>query len=454
MNSESPLMTIVLAAYFAGLWTLLLLIVWWPVSWQLKRSPQFGNIGLCSLITAFLLGELAGILTPVNRLVDNPLAAINNSLMLGAWLGAFLGATWSMMDGSKRLKHLGWQGFGRHLLQQLIAPPEQRNTSQLPASARLNFSGQDCRQRSFARQILNGANFQNANLEGVDFSHARLIGANFQGAIATNANFNHCHIAGATFSGATLKNAIFSHTIGFVPGWRYSDTLLRHWTRTTPDWVWILLGYGFASLTFLWLFTPRARLMLLGLLLACVAILLILVTLGFWLLTRWVTLSGIAVVALMMNTSYLLSAHPTKSGLPIAVEVVVVLVAGAIALLALIQKRWPTFGCGFGMLCGSSAVALFPMLFRDQLPLPLLYSGIFSAWGLAIGHLAGIYFERGICHFQQANLTGASFSHARLSFANFRDATLTQAKFSHAKTQGASFTASTQTQPPASAPRQ
>ncbi|MBE9100371.1 pentapeptide repeat-containing protein [Vacuolonema iberomarrocanum] len=444
MDSESPLMTIVLAAYFAGLWTLLLLGVWWPVSWKLKRSPQFGHVGLSSLIAAFLLGELTGILTPVNRLADNPFAAINNSLMLGAWLGAFLGATWSVMDGSKQLRRLGWQGFGRNLLQQLIAPPQQRESPQPIGSARLNFSGQDCRRRSFSRQVLNGANFQNANLEGVDFSHARLIGANFQGAIAPNANFNHCHIAGTTFNGATLENAIFSYAIGFVPGWRYSDTLLRRWTRTAPAWVWILLGYGFASLTFLWLFTPRARLMLLGLLLACVAMLFILVTLGFWLLTQWATLSGIAVVALMVNTSYLLSVHPTKSSLPVAVEVVVVLAAGAIALLALAQKRWLTFGCGFGMLCGSSAVALFPMVFRDQIPLPLLYSGIFSAWGLAIGHLAGIYFERGICHFRQANLTGASFSHARLSFANFRDATVTQAKFSHATTQGANFTASNQ----------
>lgn len=444
MDSESPLITIVLAAYFAGLWTLLLLGVWWPVSWRLKRSPQFGHVGLCSLIAAFLLGELAGILTPVNRLVDNPLAATNNSLMLGAWLGAFLGATWSVMDGSKQLKRLGWQGFGRNLLQQLIAAPEQRESPRPTVSARLNFSGQDCRQRSFSRQVLNSANFQNANLEGVDFSHARLIGANFQGAIASGANFNHCHIAGATFNGATLENTIFSHAIGFVPGWRYSDTLLYRWTRTTPVWVWILLGYGFASLTLLWLFTPRAQLMLLGLLLACVAILFTLVTLGFWLLTQWVTLSSIAVVALMVNTSYLLSVHPTKSNLPIAVEVVAVLAAGAITLLALAQKRWPTFGCGFGMLCGSSAVALFPMVFRDQIPLPLLYSGIFSAWGLAIGHLAGIYFERGICHFQQANLTGASFSHARLSFANFRDATVAQAKFSHATTQGANFTASNQ----------
>ena len=144
------------------------------------------------------------------------------------------------------------------------------------------------------------------------------------------------------------------------------------------------------------------------------------------------------------NTSYLLSVHPAKHDLAVKVEVTMALAGGALVLLALRQKRWPTFGCGLGMLGGSSAIAFVPLIFRDQIPLPLLYSGIFSAWGLAIGHIAGSYFEQGICHFQEANLTGASFNHARLSWANFREASLTQTKFSHAITRGANFSASNQ----------
>ncbi|MBE7384281.1 MAG: pentapeptide repeat-containing protein [Leptolyngbya sp. SIO1E4] len=444
MDGESPLTTIALAAYFAGLWTLLLLGVWWPVSWRLRRSPQFGDVGLSSLVAAFLLGELTGILTPVNRLADNPLAATNNSLMLGAWLGAFLGATWLVMDGSKRLQQLGWLKFSHYLWQQLIAPPPPRASPHPTGSARLNFSGQDCRQRSFARQVLNGANFQNANLDGVDFSQAQLIGANFQGATAANANFHRCQIAGAIFDRALLKNASFSYAIGFIPGWRYGASLRHRWTRLIPAWVWLLLSYGVASITFLWLSASRAQLLLLELLLTCVAIVAVLVAASFWLLTQWSALSGIAVVALMINTSYLLSVHPAKHDLAVKVEVTMALAGGAIALLALMQKRWPTFGCGLGMLCGSSAIAFVPLIFRDQIPLPLLHSGIFSAWGLAIGHIAGSYFEQGICHFQEANLTGASFNHARLSWANFREASLAQTKFSHAITRGANFSASNQ----------
>lgn len=448
MDGDSPLTTIALAAYFAGLWTLLLLGVWWPVSWRLQRAPRFGDVGLSSLGAAFLLGELAGILTPVNHLADNPLAATNNSLMLGAWLGAFLGATWLVMAGPKQLRQLGWQGLGRYLWQQLTAPPPPSASSRASlrptGSTQLDFSGQDCRQRSFSRKKLNGANFQHANLDGVDFSHAQLIGANFQGAIAGNANFHRCQIAGATFDKAMLNNASFSYAIGFIPGWRYQAPLLNRWQRLIPAWVWLLTGYGAASITFLWLSAFRAQLLLLGLLLTCITILAVSVALGFLLLTQGMALKGIAVAALMVNTSYLLSVHPAKNALAVRVEVMMALAGGALALLALVQKRWPTLGCGLGMLCGGSAVALIPLIFRDQIPFPLLYSGIFAAWGVAIGHIAGSYFEQGICHFQQANLTGASFSHAHLSFANFREATLTQTKFRQAITQSANFSASSQ----------
>jgi hypothetical protein len=442
MDGESPLTTIALAAYFASLWTLLLLGVWWPVSWRLGRSPQFGNVGLSSLAAAFLLGELMGILTPVNRWADNPLVATSNSLMLGAWLGAFLGATWWVMKGSQRLQQLGWLRFSHGLWQQLIAPPPPRASPHPTASARLNFSGQDCRQRSFARQVLNGANFQKANLDGVDFSQAQLEGANFRGVIAANANFHRCQIAGAIFDRALLKNASFSYAIGFIPGWRYGASLRHRWTRLIPAWVWLLLAYGVASITFLWLSAARAQLLLLGLLLTCIAMVAVLLAASFWLLTQWSALSGIVVAALVMNTSYLLSVHPARQELAVKVEVMMALAGGAIALLALMQKRWPTFGCGLGMLCGMSAIAFVPLIFRDQIPPPLLYSGIFSTWGLAIGHIAGSHFEQGICHFQAANLTGASFNHAHLPLANFREASLTQTKFSHAITRGANFSAS------------
>jgi Pentapeptide repeats (8 copies) len=43
-----------------------------------------------------------------------------------------------------------------------------------------NFSNHDLRNRSFKGQKLSGANFQNSDLRGCDFSHAQLIGANLQ----------------------------------------------------------------------------------------------------------------------------------------------------------------------------------------------------------------------------------------------------------------------------------
>ncbi len=47
----------------------------------------------------------------------------------------------------------------------------------------IDFSGQDCRDRSFRGQHLNQANFQGADLRGCDFTSAQLVGANFEGAI-------------------------------------------------------------------------------------------------------------------------------------------------------------------------------------------------------------------------------------------------------------------------------
>jgi uncharacterized protein YjbI with pentapeptide repeats len=77
-----------------------------------------------------------------------------------------------------------------------------------------------------------------------------------------------------------------------------------------------------------------------------------------------------------------------------------------------------------------------PYIFRDQLPFPLLYSGIFTIWGVAIGHLVGHYCELGTCTFQRAILDRATFIRADIRFARFHHSTLANTTFSHAKTQG------------------
>jgi len=434
--SESPLATILFAAYIAALWTVLLLIVWWGVSAWLKQSPQFGNLGLHSLILAFLLGELAGILTPASPWADNPEAPIYNSIFLGSWLGAFLGALWVITSGYSRLQKLGWLELWRSLLSQLMFPTPQSRISRCTPPSRLDFKHQSLQGHSFRRQVLNGANFEGANLERADFSNARLIGANFRGAIAPQANFTGARLAGATFDEAQLTQAAFDRVHGFRPFWRCLPIQVQPYRELAEPWCWLLLWYGLVSLTALVLLTQRATAIVVGLMLICILLLLSLLLLVMAILTGSVVGGGVAVLVLMVNASYLLSTHPVKTSLPLRVEIGLVIIAGAIALLGLVQKRWTVFATGLGMLCASSAVALMPFIFRDQLPFPLLYSGIFSIWGLAIGHLVGRGFERGVCSFCQAQLNGATFVRADIRFAQFHGAIVQASQFTQARTKG------------------
>ena len=433
--AESPLATILFAAYIAALWTLLLLVVGWGVSTLLKHPPQFGNLGLHSLVMAFLLGELAGILTPASRWADNPDAPIHNSIMLASWLGAFLGALWVVTNCASQLRKLGWIRFGRSLFSSLLHAPIS-HAPPFRTHPRLDFSQQTLQNRSFRHQDLNGANFEGATLDGADFSEAKLIGANFRGAIAPHANFTGAHLAGANFDQAQLNHTTFDRIRGFCPLWSYRPHRFRHWLTLAAPWGWLLFSYGIISLGALGATTGRATWMLIGLMVVCTLLLIGLILLIISILTWTVNGSAIAIIALVINASYLLSSHPTKASLPIHVEITATVLAGIIALLGISQKRWNFSACGLGMLCGSSAVALMPYLFRDQLPFPLLYSGIFTIWGVAIGHVIGRYFAWGTCSFQQTQLDGATFIRADIRFAQFHHSNLTSTEFNQATTQG------------------
>jgi uncharacterized protein YjbI with pentapeptide repeats len=439
--AESPLATILFAAYIAALWTLLLLVVWWGVSALLKHPPQFGNLGLHSLVMAFLLGELAGILTPASRWADNPDAPIHNSIMLASWLGAFLGALWVLTNCASQLRKLGWIRFGRLLFSYLLHAPIS-DAPPFRTHPRLDFSQQTLQNRSFRHQNLNGANFEGANLDGADFTEAKLIGANFRGVIAPCANFTGTHLAGANFEGAQLNHAIFDRIRGFSSIWNDSPIQrlglqcdrLHHWLTLAEPWGWLLFSYGFVSLGALAVMGQAAQIT--SLMAICALLLWGLIVLGISILTWTVSGSNVAILFLMINASYLLGNHPTKTSLPIRVEITAVVVAGAIALLGIAQKRWNLFFGGLGILCGSSAVAVIPYIFPDQLPFPLIYSGIFTMWGMAIGHILGRYFLWGTCSFQHTQLDGATFIRADIRFARFHHSDLTKTEFNHAKTQG------------------
>ena len=439
--AESPFATILFAAYIAALWTLLLLLMWWGVSTLLRQPPQFGILGLHSLVLAFLLGELAGILTPASPWADNPTAPIHNTIMLSSWLGAFLGALWVMTHCSSRVRKLGWVGLGRSLVVHLFHAPVPK-TSSFETSPRTDFRQNNLQNRSFRRQDLRGANFEGANLDGADFSEAKLMGANFRSAIAPRANFTGAHLAGVIFDEAQLSHAVFDRIRGFSSIWNDSPIQrlglqrdrLHHWLTLAEPWGWLLLSYGFVSLGALAVMGQSAQVT--SLMAICALLLLGLTVLGIIILTWTVSGSNVAILFLMINASYLLGNHPTKTSLPIRVEITAAVVAGAIALLGIAQKRWNLFSGGLGMLCGSSAVALMPYIFRDQLPFPLIYSGMFTIWGVAIGHMIGRYFIWGTCSFQHTQLDGTTFIRADIRFARFHHSDLTKPKFNHAKTQG------------------
>jgi uncharacterized protein YjbI with pentapeptide repeats len=57
---------------------------------------------------------------------------------------------------------------------------------------------------------LNGADFQQAKLSGVDLSGTDLTGANLAGAILTKVNLTGVYLAGAVLSGAVFSGATFA----------------------------------------------------------------------------------------------------------------------------------------------------------------------------------------------------------------------------------------------------
>ena len=73
---------------------------------------------------------------------------------------------------------------------------------------------------------LTGANFEKAELDGVNFENANLTGANFKGADIERSNFKNANLTNADFEDADLEEANLQGAI--IKGTNFKNTELEY----------------------------------------------------------------------------------------------------------------------------------------------------------------------------------------------------------------------------------
>lgn len=428
MSTQHWIQAFALAGCASFLWGGLCLVIGWGMALG-KRFP-LDRLVSQAIITAFLVGGVAGILTPMPQVaVDNPFARMANSVSIASWVGAIAGAIWIASDGRSHFQTLGAIQGTLSALGTIIYPQDSRRSPAPPPGQ--DFRQRDLSGRSFRGRNLQGANFQGANLEGADFCFAKLSQATFDRANCRRANFTSATISGADFRGAILTEATLTRA--------KQKSLIRSidWSLMTVS-LELRLVFVYTSLTLILLILVLAfqSLLLAGYLFLHLASLVSIIALALGLIYARIQLDWAVIPTMAITSSWLLKMRPIQELHPIGFELTLLGVAIGAALWMYVTHNWIALGTGLGAIAAFAIVGTFPLLMTIPPP-PSAYRFLILCFGAVTGRVVGTWCELGITCFRNADLSRATFHQANLKNADFHHAKLLDTDLSKAILTGA-----------------